>query len=252
MTLAVLISIYKPNIGFLRKTLDSLVNQTFENFTVYICIDGKDDDIEKLLREYASKLVIKTIVNIQNIGLTRSLNKLIESSAEPYIARLDAEDYCHPRRFELQLERLMSDKDLVICGSNYVSEHKGNAVQHYLPPDDDEIRGVIYLKNVFCHSAVMFKRSQDLRYDNFFKYSQDYELWLRCMNLGRGCNIQETLTVRCETTGISIRNRTAQHCFFVLAKLKHIKHMLGVSKLFHLILDVIKIPVYFIMEKFPK
>jgi|SaaInlStandDraft_2_1057019.scaffolds.fasta_scaffold66522_2 glycosyltransferase involved in cell wall biosynthesis len=250
MTLAVITSIYRPNIRLLKKTFDSLVNQTFKNFTVYVCIDGKDDDVEKIVQEYATQLDIKTTINIQNIGLTKSLNKLIESSIEPYVARLDAEDYCHPKRFQLQLDQFLNSDDLALCGSNYISEYAGNSVQHQLPSGDHDIRNRIYVENVFCHSAVMFKRFSDLNYDSFFKYSQDYELWLRFMKVGRCFNIQEVLTVRSETPGISIRKRTVQHCFFVLAKLKHIKFMLGPSKLFHLMIDVIKIPFYLTMEIF--
>ena len=66
MMLAIAIPYYK--IDFFRGTLDSLANQTNQNFNIYIGNDASPSDPEKLIKEYSEKLTITYRSFDKNLG----------------------------------------------------------------------------------------------------------------------------------------------------------------------------------------
>ena len=102
----------------LSQTLDSLINQTFKDFTCYICDDGSTDNTRAVIEEYAKKdnrFVL--LINEKNMGLSHSLNKCIAAADSKYIARMDGDDIALPNRFEKQIEFLEAHPEIDFCGS---------------------------------------------------------------------------------------------------------------------------------------
>ena len=239
--LAVLISVYKPNVDLLIETFNSLKSQNFKDFTVYVCIDGKDAELEKIIRRFDQKLDLKFFVNEKNIGLTKSLNLLLERSSEPLVARLDAEDICYKERFIKQIQEFSENEELVLCGSHYclISNNEKNIIQ--MPCTDAEIRREIRTRNPFLHSAVMFRRMTDIKYDESFKYTQDYDLWIRLAKLGLVQNVDDILLIRNETNGISSIYAVEQLIYKVKIKYKHFAYLLSTALIISLCKNIIKI-----------
>ena len=93
---------------FLVITLDSILNQTFDNFEYIIINDGSTDNSLSIIKSYKDKR-IKIINNSKNLGISRSLNKGIRQAKGEYIARHDSDDISRKDRLEKQIkqERLM-------------------------------------------------------------------------------------------------------------------------------------------------
>ena len=73
--------------------IDSILNQTFSNFELLIMNDCSTDKTQKILEKYQNvDSRIKLFNNSTNLGLTRSLNTLIENSNGSFIARQDADE----------------------------------------------------------------------------------------------------------------------------------------------------------------
>ena len=88
-------------------SINSILNQTYENFEFLILDDCSTDKTREILNEYKSKdKRIKIFYNNENIGLTKSLNKLISRSNTKLIARQDGDDISLPNRLKIQLEYL--------------------------------------------------------------------------------------------------------------------------------------------------
>lgn len=92
--ISVVMSIYNENIDEIKASIDSILNQTYENIEFIIILDNPTRlDINVLLTEYQKNDTrIKVIYNQKNEGLALSLNKGLEIATGEYIARMDSDD----------------------------------------------------------------------------------------------------------------------------------------------------------------
>ncbi|HUO10667.1 MAG TPA: hypothetical protein VM008_20365, partial [Phycisphaerae bacterium] len=105
----------------------------------------------------------------------------------PFIARIDADDLCLPERFERQLAFLQARPEIAVVGS-FIQKFSDDAAT--LPPvtrfptEPPEIAAALLFRNPLAHPAVMLRKSAldaaALRYDESFRRSQDYALWVQC------------------------------------------------------------------------
>ena len=86
----VLMSVYNGE-KYIRDAVDSILNQTFQDFEFLIIDDASTDNTNKILYAYNDKR-IQRIKNKKNIGLTKSLNIGLMAANGNYIARIDADD----------------------------------------------------------------------------------------------------------------------------------------------------------------
>ena len=101
---SVIMSVYNSE-QTLVNSIESIINQTYSNLEILICDDCSTDDSLKILETYESQdKRIQIIKNKENIGLTKSLNKLINKATGKYIARQDADDVS----LEYRIETLIS------------------------------------------------------------------------------------------------------------------------------------------------
>ena len=101
--ISLIMAVYNGS-SHIRESIESILNQSFENFEFIIVDDASTDATSEILREYVTKdLRIKIITNEQNLGLTKSLNRGIAISCGEYIARMDAGDTSESARFAQQV-----------------------------------------------------------------------------------------------------------------------------------------------------
>ena len=90
---SVVMSVYNEPQHFVKKAVDSILSQTFEDFEfIIVCDNPKNTSLYQYLMSVKdSDKRVKIIKNEVNIGLTKSLNKAIANSEGIYIARMDAD-----------------------------------------------------------------------------------------------------------------------------------------------------------------
>ena len=148
--------------------------------------DGSTDSTYKiLLQNFDDNKKIRIFKNNENIGLTKSLNKLIKKSKGSVIARQDADDTSLPNRLEIQMESMILKK-LDFCTSRASIKNSNRLIpnlSYLIPP-----KIVIKYKNPFIHGTLFIKKSIMLEiggYDEQFKYSQDYKLFIDLLKMNR-------------------------------------------------------------------
>src|SRR3712207_1463638 len=101
---------------YIRKSIESILNQTFKSFEFLIIDDGSRDNSAGIVRSYADSR-IRFIQNDKNLGITATLNKGIELASCELIARMDADDFSYPQRLERQYAYFQKHPDcaLVSC-----------------------------------------------------------------------------------------------------------------------------------------
>jgi len=171
--ISVVMSVYNGE-PYLREAIESILSQTFNDFEFIIINDGSSDDSLKIIKEYYDARVV--VIDQENIGLTRSLNKGVSLSKGKYIARMDADDVSFPYRFEKQLPWL-EDKDYDLCCSRtwLIEQNRVTPrIKYYLPK-----RWLLKFSNPFIHGTYLMKKTVLDKiggYDESFRYAQDYKL----------------------------------------------------------------------------
>ncbi|OBU11937.1 hypothetical protein AYY19_08460 [Photobacterium aquimaris] len=204
--IAVAMSIYKNDIDYqIKEALDSLVCQSYYLFDIYIQVDGVvSDEIEKLLRIYECKYPFFHIEYMKNNkGLAYQLNQIIskvnDSGKYSYLARMDADDICHPERFFTQINFLEDNPDIAVVGSSAI-EFNENGDEKYkkMLCSHDELYLNIIKRCPFNHPTVMFNLNiidkKDIIYNDSLLNTQDYYLWVELLKKGyKFSNIEKPL-----------------------------------------------------------
>lgn len=184
-------SVYKEPIEWLRQSIDSILMQTFSDFE-FILICDNPDYLEGLglLKRYAEndpRIVL--LINEENVGLTKSLNKGLRIAKGKYIARMDADDISDLHRLQIQYEFMEENPDIAVCGTgrNNLNVDKQSRKTYNTYSKSDDIMSVFVLRSAFTHPTVMFRRAivdEGFSYDESFICAQDYDLWERLFERG--------------------------------------------------------------------
>ncbi len=176
-------SVYN-NEHYLKDSIESILNQTYGDFEFLIANDCSLDNSMKVLDSYA-KLDdrIRIYNNSENLGLTKTLNKLIKESKGQYIARMDGDDISIPERFEQQMKILKSHPDIGLIFSDIeYMDFEGNLLCRAWTPQLQKILSLLDCINYIPHPTVILKKEVFEKYGYYNeKYitGQDTNLWLR-------------------------------------------------------------------------
>ncbi len=186
---------------YIRKSVQSILDQTFSDWELVVVDDGSTDGTQSVLQSLAGKYPEKIRVcrNAANFGLAASLNKGLALCNGRYIARMDADDWCYPRRLEKQVRFMESHPLIDVLGTGAVvigqDGHMKNMV--LLPESHEDIEAAALKRAMFFHPSVMARESffeNAGGYGTEFARAEDLELWLR--GLACGCryhNLGEAL-----------------------------------------------------------
>lgn len=177
---------------YIRESIESVLNQTFEDFELLIIDDCSTDSTIAIMETFNDSR-IKLIRKDENTGLIRSLNYAISIAKGEYIARMDGDDICLPHRFEKQVRFLEQNPNIILCGSAIQIINEDSILQH--PLVHEEIIVKLCFGTSFCHPAIMGKTAvfKENLYDHKFKHAEDYDLWTRLAFKGELANLEEVL-----------------------------------------------------------
>lgn len=101
--------------------IESILNQTFDNFELIIVNDGSSDDTFNICKKYAKKDKRVLLFSQENKGLAETRNVLINKASCDLIVFIDSDDYVDRRFLEILYKNLLKDNsDISICGRNIV------------------------------------------------------------------------------------------------------------------------------------
>lgn len=183
----------------LAESIESLLNQTYQDFEIILCDDGSKDNTLEVAQHYAAKYNnILLIRNDRNRGLNYTLNHCLQHARGEYIARMDGDDISLPSRFEKQLQVFEANPDISIVSSAMIYfDEAGDYGQCKVTERPTRINFVN--GTPICHAPCMVKETA---YDDINGYTEekkllrveDYHLWFKMYAKGyKAYNIQEPL-----------------------------------------------------------
>lgn len=195
---SVVLSCYNGS-RWLHEAIESVLAQTFENFEFIIVNDGSTDGSWQIIQKYRGRDERIVAISKNNSGLADSLNVGIAKATGAWIARLDADDFCEPKRFEEQLRFVQGHPEVVLLGSGFVEiDYQSRKIEKHLYPSGHRklVQHVERSQRFFPHSSAFFKREVAQaagNYNTLFKRSQDRDLWLRFAERGKVACLKDDL-----------------------------------------------------------
>lgn len=227
---SVLMSVYNEPEEWLCEAIDSILNQSFSDFE-FIIINDNPRRVEhrQVLEDYRNKdSRIILINNLENIGLTKSLNIGLSIAKGRYIARMDADDISLPARFEKQVMVMENNPNLGIVGCWVRHFGKRDKVEKKFEYNED-IKEHMFFSSPFDHPATMMRNALlkkfCIKYDEKLRYAQDQKLWFELSKVSEFYNVPEVLFQhRSNYLQVSLLHREEQQRNIKLIRCEYIRY----------------------------
>lgn len=184
---SVIIPVYNIE-KYLKRSVNSILSQNYENYEIILVNDGSTDNSGKICEEFAKKSSKVKFINIKNSGVAVARNEGIKKAKGDYILFLDGDDFFKTTIFHDCEEAIIKNKsDIVVFG--YLAERLLNVYIYH------------NFRKVYYFNIIMYV-------DNLLKYNKLNELKKY---------IKDTLGFRIYAKSIGIRGFMK----FILNKTKH-------------------------------
>lgn len=118
--ISVIIPVYNVE-SYLKRCLDSIVEQSYKNIEIILVDDGSKDGSGQICDEYALMDSRIKVIHKENAGAGLARNDAIAASTGDYFAFADADDYFDTTAFEKLINKISeTDADLVLYGARFI------------------------------------------------------------------------------------------------------------------------------------
>lgn len=136
--ISVIVPIYNVD-KYLKRCLDSIINQTYKNLEIILIDDGSTDKSGQICDNYKRKDNRIVVIHKENGGLSSARNKGLDIAKGDLISFIDSDDYLELNMFEELINDMnKNDSDISIC--NY----------YYVKNDNKKIMKSLFNKDDFC------------------------------------------------------------------------------------------------------
>lgn len=196
----------------IQETIDSIINQTYEDWELIIFDDCSTDDTYALAKRFTDDRRIRVYRNDVNQGISHTRNAAIDLANGEYIAATDQDDISLPARIETQV-RFLDQNPKVALVATAAKELRDNKLRSVYK---GEMRAHIlawrlYSRCSIVHSSICVRhdtlRKYKLRYENDYHYAEDFVLFHKLSLVGQINILPDELVVYRETPN----NASAKH-----------------------------------------
>lgn len=206
---------------YLETALTSILGQSFSDFELLVINDGSTDRTQEIIEAVKDQRV-RCVRHEHNRGLIEVLNEGLGIAEGKYIARMDADDVCHPQRLEFQHRFLEVHADIGVVGTAVqVIDHERRPGPIYRFPEQHDV--IVWALSFLCpmvHPSIMMRRDLVLSAGGYAPsalHAEDYDLWERLSHRTRFANLpQAFLSLRKHGSSVTA-TEMEQHASTALA-----------------------------------
>lgn len=176
---SILMPVYNAE-SYLKDALDSILNQSYQNFELIVINDGSVDRSVKILNS-TSDSRLRILTNSQNRGLVFTLNRGLAEVRGKYIARMDSDDIAHPNRLRFQVKELEEFNETIVCGTAFQPFHSHDEKNIVILSNNNLLS---LLDSIICHPSALI-RSDFIRLNglNYSTVIEDFDLWSKIFQI---------------------------------------------------------------------
>lgn len=202
---------------YLTEAVESLLNQTFEDFELWIIDDGSTDTTRDVIKSFLDTR-IKRFFSDENRGIVIVVNEFVKKINSEFFTVTGADDISHPKRLQLQIELLRNDQELMMCGTSYAAvTEKGFMFRELrLPTDYIEVYKKMPLQCQFLGGTTIMRSSLIDDFPEFYRLYfkdniADSDLASRIVDRFKAINLAPSLYYyRIVRTSLSRKNVTVR------------------------------------------
>ena len=166
---SIIVPIFKVE-KYLKRCIDSILNQTYRNIEIILIDDGSPDNCGKICDVYAKKDDRIKVIHKENKGVSQARNDGIKLSKGKYIAFVDSDDYVEKNFIEILYNNIIeNDADISIC--NYFLENDNIKIKRKI---DNDIPKNLNSKD-FCKYIIRKNSYRGLLLNKLFKRNIFFE-----------------------------------------------------------------------------
>ena len=195
MKLSILICVHSSGAEYdklLRRALNSLAEQTIQDFQTVIVLDECWDGTMQVIAEFQDILHIDCLERSQKQGLAKAKNAGLQLCTGDWVGFLDADDiYFAKNKLEKQIEFLCQHPDYDVVGCQAFDIYHPGTEQEIVEDNcfalgqyetDEQIKSRLFNENVICHGSVLVRKVLLDRFGGypegqFAKGREDWVLW---------------------------------------------------------------------------
>ena len=152
--ISILLAVYNTDFFLVKRAIDSVLNQDFQDFELIVIDDGSNNDAQNQLFNYVKKHENKiSFLRHRNCGQSESINRGILNSKSKYITILDADDEFKPNHLRSCLQE-MKYADLIASTTETVVDNE----QDYYVPDKYDFGKLIHVDDCILFATLFGKR----------------------------------------------------------------------------------------------
>lgn len=182
-----LISLIVPvhnSMSTLKKCIDTLVNQTYENIEIFLVNNGSQDDSFELCQKLANTDKRIVVLNLEEGNVSKARNAALEVMHGEYFAFVDSDDFIDLTMYEkLYNKATENNADMVFCRYNEVrSEKITKCIENRLPDvvfnkqfNFFFMNGEDYVKGIIWRTLYKSTKFYDIRFKEDIYYGEDFE-----------------------------------------------------------------------------
>jgi glycosyltransferase involved in cell wall biosynthesis len=163
---------------YLTEALASLEAQTFRDFEICLWDNGSSDGSVEEARRWIPGRLKGRVVSGNPLPLHECLARMVEEAQTEFVARMDGDDVCLPKRFEKQIQYLNQNPDVAVLGAQCVPiDARGNQLHEplHFPESFDGVLSKFLIGNAVLHPSVVFRKSSILEAGNYKLYEKPCE-----------------------------------------------------------------------------
>lgn len=211
---SVVMSAYN-SVRFIREAIESILNQTYQDFELIIVDDGSTDETLPIAASYAERDSRVRVIRANHGGQSRARNTGIQHAQGDWVAIMDHDDVWLPQRLEKQLQAAAANPRVVAWGA--YAYHLGptgkiSSVSNAGPVSEEEFYELRRREGAFTlsHASVLLRKEIVLRaggYDPRLHTAEDMDLFDRMAEYGPVLAIPEPLLLyRLHTSSNTMKN----------------------------------------------
>lgn len=187
---------------WIADAIDSVLDQTFEDFELVVVDDGSTDRTPEIVHEYDDPRI--DFYRQENAGSAAARNTAMEHSSGEYIAIIDADDTWKPEKLERQVAAMeAADAEFSHTNMELVNEHGAYlGLWHDTHPPEQTDREAyareLFLRMFVCHPTVVFHRDAvaDQEFDESLSIVHDHDLCLQIVSDHDAIYVDEPLATK--------------------------------------------------------
>lgn len=177
----------------LPECVDSILDQTLEEFEIVAVNDNSTDKSLEVLHSYNDPRI--NVIENERKGIVSALNLGLKYCRSDIVARMDSDDVMYVDRLKKQFQVMSDDASISLCATKarkFPEEKIKAGYVEYMQWQNacltgQDIEKQIYIESPFAHPSVMFRKNHvmDLGGYKDGEFPEDYELWLRLFAAGK-------------------------------------------------------------------